>query len=267
MPPPWCRAARDHRRAGAAHDASERRPDVGGQVGGPEPAVPCWSRVGKSRSSAFSQARRSRQRVVGALHGASGGVGRRGGQRRGRSSYPHDQVFRNQRSAAGQRRRVGTRFTAVMRISHVLAIRFGVIDDDVEVAIVGEMPCDQLELGIHLAAAAILFPSASGRKLACGTCRASMYEWSASSRGRSSILESSPWLHSLPVRPNSAFEDRVAPVPQRQREAEILGGVADTAQPVCSSGRRARRGRAESSPRPAVGAVVLAHCAPARSLR
>ncbi len=60
------------------------------------------------------------------------------------------------------------------------------------------------------------------------------------------------------------LQKRVAAVPQRQRETQVLAFVADAAQPILvpTIGPRARLLVAESVPRLAIGAVVLAYRAP-----
>ena len=78
-------------------------------------------------------------------------------------------------------------------------------------------------------------------------------------------LTSSPWLRLGAGQPEEPLlEDRVAPVPQRERQAQPLLDVAEAGQAVLAPAVGAGAGMIvrEVGPRVAVGAVVLADRAP-----
>ena len=151
---------------------------------------------------------------------------------------------------------------------HVIGRRLGVFDEDVEVAVVVEHAgVEQLVLGLVLAAAAV------GRDevvVRIGRLRILVQVLHVRVRRRRVEVEV-VLLHVLAVvalavgqAEGALLEDRIAAVPQRQREAQHLVVVADAAQAVLAPavGARARLVVGEVVPGVAVVAVVLAHRAP-----
>ena len=162
----------------------------------------------------------------------------------------------------------GPRLAAVMRIRTSSGSRLGVLDEDVEVAVLGEdAGVDQLELGILLAAAAVLLDQS-----AVGELRLRILVEHLHVRVRRRRVEVEVvLLHVLAVvalvageAEQALLEDRVAPVPERQGEAQVLRRVADAGEAVLvpAVDPRARVVVREVVPGGAVRAVVLAHGAP-----
>ena len=144
----------------------------------------------------------------------------------------------------------------------------GVLDDDVEVAVLVEDPgVEQLVLHLLLAAAAV------GRDQVLVRERALRILVLAAQVGvRRRAVEVEPVLLDVLAvvalavgeAEHPLLEDRVGAVPERQRQAQPLALVADPGDPVLAPAVRARARVVvgEVVPRVAVVAVVLAHRAP-----
>ena len=142
------------------------------------------------------------------------------------------------------------------------------VDDDVEVpAIIEDARVDQLELGIAAAAPAVLFQQPRVGKLAL---RILVEHALIGVAGDGIEVEVAllDVLAVIPLRRNDAevalFQDRVALVPEGEREAQPLLIVADAGDPVFSPSVRPapRNVVAERVPGSAAGAVILTNRAP-----
>ena len=154
------------------------------------------------------------------------------------------------------------------RHEHVQRIGLHVVHVDDPVAVAVEGPgVEQLVLGIELAPAAVLVAELLVREGHLGVVVAPPVPGVAGH-----AVEVPPvLLDVLPVvslstrQPEQAFlEDRVAPVPQRQPQAQPLLDVAESGEPVLPPPKGPGPGVLvrEVGPRLAVGAVVLADSAP-----
>ena len=180
-----------------------------------------------------------------------------------------DQVLRNQSvGSTCNGAASGPRLTTVMRDQQVLGRGLGVFDEDVEVAVVVEHAgVQQFVFGLVLAAAAVGLHQVVVR---VGRLRVLVQILHVRVRRRAVEVEV-VLLDVLAVvalavgqAEGALLQDRVAAVPQRQREAQHLVVVADAGQAVLAPavGARARLVMAEVVPGVAVVAVVLAHRAP-----
>src|SRR5262245_50281800 len=151
---------------------------------------------------------------------------------------------------------------------NILRARLGVLNENVEIAIVIENPrVDQFEFEVMFAAAAVFFRQALVGKL---TLRVLVEKFHVGVRRRRIEIE----IIFLDVFAVIAFvageaeeallENRVLAVPEGQREADILMAVADTSQAVFAPavGAAARMVVSQVAPNISVGAVVFAHGAP-----
>ncbi len=152
--------------------------------------------------------------------------------------------------------------------SDVLGGRLGVLDDDVEVAVLLEdAGVDQLELGFALGATRRLLD-----ELLVGVRRVRVeiaHPQVGVGRRRVEVVvdlfDVLPMVALLSGQAEQALlEDRIALVPERDREAETLLGVAEATEAVLSPAisAAARVGVREVIPRRAVAAVALAHGPP-----
>ena len=186
-----------------------------------------------------------------------------------RASSPHDQVLRNHRVGRTRSRAdFGPAIVDGDADQHVLRTRLGVLDEHVEVAVaVEDAGIEQLVLELLARPAPVGLDQVPVGKLAL---RVLVQVLHVRVRGRAIEVEV-VLLHILAVvalavgEPEQALlEDRVALVPQRQREAQQLPVVAQSAEPVLAPpvGARTRLVVGEVVPGVAVLAVVLADRAP-----
>ncbi len=177
-------------------------------------------------------------------------------------------VAEPQRRQQVQRRRVGTAVGHGDAHQQVLGRGLGVFDEDVEVApVVEHAGVQQFVLGLVPAAAAIGLHQVV---VGVGRLRVLVQVLHVRVRGRAVEVEVvlldvfAVVALAVGQAEGTLLQDRVAAVPQRQREAQHLVVVADAGQAVLAPavGARARLVVAEIVPRVAVVAVVLAHRAP-----
>ena len=166
------------------------------------------------------------------------------------------------------RRRPGPRLWTVTCISTSSGAGLGVLDEDVEVAVVVEdAGVEQLELRLVLAAAAVLLDQPGVGKLALRILVEHL-QVGVRRRGVEVVVELLDVLAVVALAVGQAeealLEDRVAAVPQGQRQAEALLVVADAGEAVLAPAVGAAAGVVvrEVVPGVAVGAVVLADGAP-----
>jgi hypothetical protein len=151
----------------------------------------------------------------------------------------------------------------------VFGVGLGVFDDDVEVAVVvEEARVEQLVLGAVIAPAGAVL--ADQLRVGVLSLRVLVEELHVGVRGRRVeveviLLDVLAVVALVAVEAEEALlQDRVAAVPECEREAEQLVAVAEAGEPVLAPAvsLRARQVVGEVVPRVAVGAVVLAHGAP-----
>ncbi len=167
-----------------------------------------------------------------------------------------------------ERRRLGAAVVDGDPEEDVLRRRLGVLDEDVEVAVVVEdAGVEQLELRVQLAAAAVLLDQPGVGKLRLRV----LVEHPEVGGGRRRVEEVVLLLQVLAVvalrageAEGALLEDRVAAVPQRQPQAEALLVVAQAGQAVLAPAVGAAAGVVVRKivPRGAAGAVILAHGPP-----
>ena len=225
-----------------------------------------------SSSGAPSQASQYVAEVVVRRLRLDGSAGRRiwraaAGRRR---RVPQDQVLRNQ--SVGRRwsgAASGPRLVARDADQDVVGRGLGVLDRDVEVAILGEdAGVEQLVLGLRPCRAARFSATSSAYgKARCGYLY-STFHVRVRRRGVEVEVVLLDVLAVVALGAGQAeqplLEDRVAPVPERQREAEPPLVVGDAEQAVLAPAVGARAGVVvrEVVPGRAVWRVVLAHGAP-----
>ena len=181
---------------------------------------------------------------------------------------PRPRVAKPERRQQVQGRRVGTAVVRGHLDEDVVGRGLGVLDEHVEIAILGEDPrVDQLVLELVAAAPAVRRHQVVVRKLAL---RILVERLQVGVRGRAVQVEPVV-LGVLAViafavrQPEHALlEDRIDAVPHGEREAQTLTLVADPRDPVLppAIGARARLVVREVVPGVAAAAVVLAHGAP-----
>jgi hypothetical protein len=150
----------------------------------------------------------------------------------------------------------------------VVGAGLGVLDEDVEIAVaVEDAGVEDLEFRVLLAAAAVLLHQAGVRKFRLWIFIEHL-EIGARRRGVEVVVELLDVLAVVPLAVGEAeqalFQDRIATVPERQSEAELLLVVAEAGEAVFPPAVDAAAGVIvrEIVPRGAVRAVVLADGAP-----
>ena len=255
-------------RGGAGHDVVvDRVLGIAGAVDVPQPP-----RVGlvvaEQRLSAGAGAEHHRpERLV---HGGDRATVR--AQRRLRGARcPRPGVAEPQRRQHVQRRLVGAGVAHLDAHADVVGRGLGVGDGDLPVAVVERAGVEQFVLGVVAAAAAVL-----GHELAVRERLARVVIAPAHPGVRRRGIEVPPVLLGVLAvvalvagqAEDPLLEDRVVPVPERERQAQLLSRVADAGQAVLAPAVRARAGLVVGEVLPGVplGAVVLADRAP-RALR
>ena len=181
---------------------------------------------------------------------------------------PRPRVAEPERGEDVDRRRLGPGVADRDADEDVLGRGLRVVGGDLPVAaVVEDARVDELELGVAEAARGVL-----GDEPLVGELGLRVHVAPAHPRVRRRRVEVPPVLLGvLAVVPLGAGEaedallqDRVAAVPEREREAERLAVVADAGEAVLAPAVGARAGVVvrEEAPRVAAGAVVLAHRAP-----
>ena len=167
-----------------------------------------------------------------------------------------------------QRRRLGPAIDRPDLHQEVVRAAFGVLDEDVEIAIAVEHAgVDQLELLLILAAAAVLLDQRGVRERALRIFVEELQP-AVGRRGIEVVVELLDVLAVVALAVGEAeqalLQDRIAAVPKRQREAEplLLVGNAGDAVLAPAVGPRARLIVRKILPGVAVRAVVLADRAP-----
>jgi hypothetical protein len=181
---------------------------------------------------------------------------------------PAPHVAEPERRQEVQHFRVGSAVRARDADQDVVGSGLGVLDLDVEVAaLVEHAGVAELELGILLRARAILLDEPRVRELGLRILVQAAHVGVRRRRVEVEVL----FLHVLAVIALGAAEseqallqDRIAPVPQRDREAQARLTITDAEDPVLAPAisATARVIVREVVPRVAVGRVILAHRAP-----